>query len=89
MSGSSKPVFLILGAGSNTGARLTTASAAKGYAIATVSRKPATPSSSFISDLHIPADLSTPSSISTIFSQVKEKLGGPDVVVFNGSLLSL
>lgn len=88
MSALSKPVILILGAGSNIGARLTTAFAAKGYAIATVSRKPATLSSSFVSDLHVPADLSTPSSIPTIFSKVEEKLGGPDVVVFNGSLSS-
>jgi len=88
MSALSKPVILILGAGSNIGARLTTAFAAKGYAIATVSRKPATPSSSFVSDLHIPADLSIPTGIPAIFTQVKEKLGGPDVVVFNASFVA-
>jgi NAD(P)-dependent dehydrogenase (short-subunit alcohol dehydrogenase family) len=82
---SSAPIVLILGAGPNIGQHVARAFAAKGYRIALSSR-----SSSDLTlqpdDLHIPADLSQPSSVPVIFSSVKAKFGAsPSVVIYNAA----
>ena len=83
MSKSSSPVLLILGAGSNVGQSVAQAFAAKGYKIALVSRS-LKEEESTQDQLNISADLSDPDSIIQIFSKVKESLGLPSVVVYNG-----
>jgi NAD(P)-dependent dehydrogenase (short-subunit alcohol dehydrogenase family) len=83
MSKSSSLVLLILGAGPNVGQSVAKAFAAKGYKIALVSRS-LKEGESTQDQLNISADLSDPDSIIQIFSKVKESLGLPSVVVYNG-----
>ena len=77
------PVLLLLGAGPRIGKSLASAFAAKGYKIALVARS-IREDDSTPNQLNIKADLSDPSSIRSIFSKVKEVLGLPTVVVYNG-----
>jgi NAD(P)-dependent dehydrogenase (short-subunit alcohol dehydrogenase family) len=88
MSKSSSPVLLILGAGSNVGQSVAKAFAAKGYKIALVSRS-LKEEESTEDQLNISADLLDPDSIIPIFSKVKESLGLPSVVVYNGEISAL
>lgn len=77
------PILLILGAGPNIGAHVAKAFAAKGYKVATASRR-TPPESDY---LHVPVDLSKPESVPGVFETVKAKLGAaPSVVVYNGML---
>lgn len=82
---STSPILLILGAGSNVGQSVAKEFASKGYRVALAARR-LKEEDSTSQELHIPADLSNPSSVAEIFSKVKEKLGVPSVVVYNGRM---
>ena len=75
------PVLLILGAGSNVGSGVARAFAAKGYKVATTSRSQEGKDKD---TLHIQSDLSDPSSVAGVFTKVREAVGPPSVVVYNG-----
>ena len=77
------PVILILGAGPRIGTSVANAFAAKGYSVALASRK-ASQANSTANEIHIPTDFADPGTIAYAFSQVKDKLGIPSVVVYNG-----
>ena len=79
------PVLLILGAGTNVGAGVAKAFAAKGYKVATTSRSQKGKEQDV---LHIQSDLSNPSSVATVFAKVREAIGPPSVVVYNGEPVS-
>ncbi|TAQ91473.1 hypothetical protein B7494_g164 [Chlorociboria aeruginascens] len=77
----SAPIILILGAGPNVGASVFQKFATHGYKTALVSRTQRSLSPS--PDVAITADISSPAAIKPIFDEVREKLGVPDVVVYN------
>lgn len=79
----SSPVLLILGAGSNVGASVAKAFAEKGYKIALASRTIKNEDND-PNNLNIVCDLSDPFSVPDVFNKVKETLGIPSVVVYNG-----
>jgi NAD(P)-dependent dehydrogenase (short-subunit alcohol dehydrogenase family) len=85
---STTPILLILGSGPRIGKSVATAFAAKGYKIASVARS-LNEEDSTPDQLNIKADLSDPSSIPSIFSKVKEALGLPTVIVYNGEHLTM
>ncbi|PVH85805.1 NAD(P)-binding protein, partial [Cadophora sp. DSE1049] len=75
-------IILVLGAGPNVGIHITKYFSEKAYKTAAVARNP---SEEVIkaADLVIKADFSDASNIKPIFDEVKEKLGIPNVVVYN------
>lgn len=77
------PVVLILGSGPNVGQHVARAFAAKGYKVATTSRRQKEESST-ADQVNIVSDLSDPESVIEVFSKIKELLGIPTVVVYNG-----
>ena len=77
------PVILILGSGPNVGQSVARAFAAKGYKVAVASRT-SKEEDSTADQVNISSDLSDPDSVTKIFSKVKELLGLPSVVVYNG-----
>jgi NAD(P)-dependent dehydrogenase (short-subunit alcohol dehydrogenase family) len=80
---SSQAVALIVGAGPNVGQHVARALASKGYKDALASRS--TKNDDIGSNLfNFQIDLANPSSIPELFSKVKEALGTPSVVVYNG-----
>lgn len=80
---STSNIILILGAGPNLGISIIKYFSSKGFKTVAVARTPL-PELQKISDLVIQADFANPSSIPSIFSEVKAKLGFPNVVVYNG-----
>jgi NAD(P)-dependent dehydrogenase (short-subunit alcohol dehydrogenase family) len=78
------PIILILGAGENVGFHVASSFAKNGYKVAVASRSEK--SAVDAADLYVKADFSDPESIKGVFEQVKEKLGAPSVVVYNGML---
>ena len=79
----SSPVALIFGAGKNIGANVAKSLAANGYKVALASRT----SQHGLSDsqyMFTNCDLADPSSVEKVFETVREKLGHPSVVVYNG-----
>ena len=77
-------ILLVLGGGRNIGLSVAKRFHQNGYKVAVVSR---TSSSDYdgTADLVIKEDLATgESGIQSIFKQVREKLGEPGVVVYNG-----
>jgi NAD(P)-dependent dehydrogenase (short-subunit alcohol dehydrogenase family) len=76
-------IVLILGAGANIGQGVARAFASQGYKVASTSRSAKNADESF-EGVHIAADLSDPESVAGVFSQVKNSLGVPSVVVYNG-----
>ncbi|QDS71136.1 hypothetical protein FKW77_009876 [Venturia effusa] len=78
------PTLLILGFGTNVGTAVAQAFSKNGYKIATVSRSASTASTS-LGYLHIQGDLSDPTSLPSIFTTVRSKLGEPSVVVYNAA----
>lgn len=77
------PILFILGAGSNVGASVARAFAAKGYRVALASRK--TPDTEIVEgQFHVVSDLSDPSNVADTFAKVRKALGTPNVVVYNG-----
>jgi NAD(P)-dependent dehydrogenase (short-subunit alcohol dehydrogenase family) len=87
MSAASK-VLLILGSGPNVGKSVAQAFIAKGYKVAHTSRK-SRPENDTADEINLAADFSNPESLPQVFSQVREKLGIPSVVVYNGRSSSL
>jgi NAD(P)-dependent dehydrogenase (short-subunit alcohol dehydrogenase family) len=82
---SSKPILLLLGAGANIGAAITKHFSSAGYSIALASRS-TVPGATTAGHLGIRADLSDPSSIPSIFSQVLAHFGAaPSCVVYNAA----
>ncbi|KAG4437898.1 hypothetical protein IFR05_006617 [Cadophora sp. M221] len=75
-------IILILGAGPNSGYHITKYFSDKSYKTAAVARNP---SDEVVkaADLVIKADFSDASNIKAIFDEVREKLGVPNVVVYN------
>lgn len=80
------PVILIIGAGPNIGAAIAKKFSENGYKVALAARSL---SAGLQSDgtLHVKADLSTPKNVSQIFHSVRENLGIPNIVVYNGTSL--
>lgn len=81
-------VALIFGIGPHVGVDVSKAFAAHGYKVAVVSRS-GNCEDNAKGYLHITADLSDPSSVAAIFTQVIEELGHPSVVVYNGKFFSI
>ena len=79
----SSPVALILGAGPNVGQHVARALAAKGYKVAHASRSVKRDDSAS-NQSNFQVDLSNPLSVPELFAKVKEALGTPSVVVYNG-----
>jgi NAD(P)-dependent dehydrogenase (short-subunit alcohol dehydrogenase family) len=84
----STPVLLILGAGPRIGSSVTSSFAAKGYKIALAARSL---DDGLGSDgcLRLRVDLSHPEEIEGVFEKVKEQLGIPTVVLYNGRSSSI
>jgi NAD(P)-dependent dehydrogenase (short-subunit alcohol dehydrogenase family) len=76
-------IILILGAGPNVGFSLVKLFSAKGFKTAIASRSPKAELSA-AADLAVKADFEDPSGIKAVFKEVREKLGVPNVVVYNG-----
>ncbi|KAK2613304.1 hypothetical protein N8I77_000225 [Diaporthe amygdali] len=81
---SSTPVILIFGAGANTGLATAKKFAKEGYKVAAVSRNPSTELKA-ATDLIVPADLTDPKTVETVFEKVTKELGVPHVVVFSAA----
>jgi NAD(P)-dependent dehydrogenase (short-subunit alcohol dehydrogenase family) len=77
-------VVLILGSGPNIGLHTSCLFAAQGYKVALASRS-AKPEDSNPDATPFQVDLSDPSSVPGLFTQVKETLGVPSVVIYNGT----
>lgn len=75
-------VLLFLGAGRNVGASSVALFKSKGYKIASVARTIKADVARH-SDMHLTADFSDPQVIEMIFKKVEQKLGVPNVVVYN------
>ncbi|OQE21263.1 hypothetical protein PENSTE_c012G02360 [Penicillium steckii] len=83
MSNLSK-VLLLFGAGPGVGHGITEVFTSQGYKVALASRKPSAELEiDGVDRVHIPCDLSDPSSVTAVFARTKELLGIPSVVVYN------
>ncbi|KAL7939074.1 hypothetical protein V8C35DRAFT_285630 [Trichoderma chlorosporum] len=83
----SKGIALILGAGSNVGQAVSSAFSQAGYKVALVSRS--AKESSSATQVSIPADLTKPDSIPSIFASVRKALGAdPNIVIYNAAALT-
>ena len=76
-------IALIFGMGPRLGLDIAKAFAAKGYKIAGVSRSGRLEGIDHDFEL-VSADMSKPGSVEQAFAQVKERLGLPSVVIYNG-----
>jgi NAD(P)-dependent dehydrogenase (short-subunit alcohol dehydrogenase family) len=78
------PIILILGGGGAVGSAVAQKFLKNGFKVALAYRtlKPTTDETKEF--LQIKADFSDPSTIASVFAEVKEKLGVPNVVVYNG-----
>jgi NAD(P)-dependent dehydrogenase (short-subunit alcohol dehydrogenase family) len=79
---SSQGVVLILGAGPNIGQHVSRAFVAEGYKVAMVSRSVKEDDS--LNQTNFQFDLSDPFSIPEVFAKVKDTVGLPSVVIYNG-----
>jgi NAD(P)-dependent dehydrogenase (short-subunit alcohol dehydrogenase family) len=83
-----KPILLILGAGSNVGKAISKKFSTAGFSIALAARSVSngpTPEGHF----GIKVDLSEPNSISSVFAKVKEALGAsPSTVIYNAAAVA-
>jgi NAD(P)-dependent dehydrogenase (short-subunit alcohol dehydrogenase family) len=80
---SSQAVVLVLGAGPNIGQHVSRAFAAKGYKVAMASRSVKKEDDS-PNQTNFQFDLSDPFSIPKVFTKVKDTVGIPSVVIYNG-----
>lgn len=80
----SSNIILVLGAGPNIGLHTIKYFSSKGFKTAAASRNPSAELAS-AADLVVKCDFADPASIKGLFEAVKEKLGVPNVVVYNGS----
>lgn len=80
---SAPPVLLFLGAGKGLGTKVPAVFSEAGYKIAVVSR---TPKEEFEKRgyYQVQADFNNPESIPEVFAKVRENVGIPTVVVYNG-----
>lgn len=78
-------IILILGAGPNSGLEIIKYFSDKSYKTVAVARNPSEEISK-VADLVIKADFSDAANMKAIFDKVREKLGVPNVVVYNGKL---
>ncbi len=78
------PVILILGAGTNVGTHVARSFATKGYRVALTSRTSRDQETTGNGDLHLQSDLTDPGSVAGVFAKVRDLLGPPSVVVYNG-----
>lgn len=78
------PVILILGAGANVGTHVARSFATKGYRVASTSRTFRDQETTSNGDLHLQSDLTDPGSVAGVFAKVRDLLGPPSVVVYNG-----
>lgn len=76
-------IALIFGMGARVGVEIARSFAAQGYKIAGVSRSGHLEGVAHEYEL-LSADLSKPGSVEKVFAQVKERLGLPSVVIYNG-----
>jgi hypothetical protein len=83
MSASLVPIVLIFGAGANIGSHIARTFAAKGYKVALSSRSIRNDDST-TNFLNVRGDMSDPNSVDDVFTKVRETLGQPSVVVYNG-----
>lgn len=85
---SAPPVLLFLGAGKKLGTQVPAVFAEAGYKIAVVAR---TRKEEFESRgyYHVQADFNNPESIPEVFAKVRENVGIPTVVVYNGELICI
>jgi NAD(P)-dependent dehydrogenase (short-subunit alcohol dehydrogenase family) len=74
--------LLFLGAGPNVGAATLSLFKTKGYKIAAVART-IKPDIEANADICLTADFSDPSVMGQIFEKVEQKLGVPNVVIYN------
>lgn len=83
---SAPPVLLFLGAGKKLGTQVPAIFAEAGYKIAVVAR---TPKEEFEKRgyYQVQADFNNPESIPEVFAKVRENVGIPTVVVYNGMLI--
>ncbi|KAH8665423.1 hypothetical protein BGZ61DRAFT_431325 [Ilyonectria robusta] len=82
-------IVLVLGAGKNIGQGVAQKFRSAGYRVALVSRSAEDRGTTSEGDTTLRADLSNPSSVPSIFTAVKEILGGPpNVVVYNAAALT-
>jgi NADP-dependent 3-hydroxy acid dehydrogenase YdfG len=79
---SHKNTLLFLGAGANVGAASVALFKSKGYRVASVARTIRDEVAEH-SDLVLTADFSDPGAMQGVFDQVEEKLGVPNVVIYN------
>lgn len=79
------PVVLIFGAGPNIGQAVARTFASKGYKVALAARS-LRESDSTDKQLNITSDLAKSEDVVNAFTKVKEVLGIPSVVVYNGKL---
>lgn len=82
-------VALVFGYGPRVGAGVARAFADQGYKVAVVSRSNKTAEESDNDYFSIKADLSDAFNVEGVFATVKEELGTPSVVVYNGKKISL
>lgn len=81
---SSQKVALILGSGPNIGQSVSRAFAAKGYKVALASRSVKAEDNND-DQINFQVDLSNPPTVSELFAKVKDTVGIPSVVVYNGT----
>lgn len=81
---STPKVALIIGAGPNVGAALTSAFTAQGYKLALAARS-LSDTMTADGNLHIKVDLSEPGNVVGMFEKCKKGLGTPGVVCYNGT----
>jgi NAD(P)-dependent dehydrogenase (short-subunit alcohol dehydrogenase family) len=77
------PVILILGAGPNIGQAVAKTFASKGFKVALAARS-LKETDSTENQLNITSDFANPDDIVNAFIKVKQVLGVPSVVVYNG-----
>ncbi|RFU35521.1 hypothetical protein B7463_g827, partial [Scytalidium lignicola] len=82
----SKPILLVLGAGNNIGLHTASFFAKRGYRVAVVSRSISP--QDYPQYLAIKADLADSEAIKGVFDQVRNELGEPNVVLYNGNCLN-
>ena len=81
---SSQKVVLILGSGPNIGLSVSRAFTAKGYKVVLASRSVKAEDNNE-EQINFQVDLSNPPTVSELFTKVKETVGIPSVVVYNGT----
>ena len=82
----SKPIALILGAGKNIGASTAQMLRTKGFKVALAARS--LKQADDADTLHLTADFSQPSSITSLFATLRETWGEPSVILYNGQYSS-